>query len=163
MDLTGKNILVVGLARTGVALARFLTQAGARVTVTDVAKASDLAAMRADIQDLPVTQELGVPEPRDVSRFDLILPSPGVPPELPWLEKARQSGIPVWGELELASHFITRPVIAVTGTNGKTTTTTLVTNASRPAASKPWWGGTSALPWRLCWDSRTGPTAWCWK
>jgi UDP-N-acetylmuramoylalanine--D-glutamate ligase len=126
MDLTGKKVLVVGLARTGVALAHFLSQAGARVTVTDMAQAQELAAMRQLIQNLPVEEELGVPRPHDVRGFDLILPSPGVPPELPWLEKARQHGIPVWGELELASHFLTRPVIAVSGTNGKTTTTTLV-------------------------------------
>jgi len=126
MDLTGKNVLVVGLARTGVALAHFLTRAGAKVTVTDRAPAQELAAMRQLIQTLPVKEELGVPEPQDVSRFDIILPSPGVPPELPWLEAARRSGIPVWGELELAGQFLTRPVIAVSGTNGKTTTTTLV-------------------------------------
>ena len=126
MDLTGKKVLVVGLARTGVALTSFLTQAGARVTVTDMAPASELAEMRAHIQSLPVEEELGVPEPANVRRYDLILPSPGVPPELPWLEAARGYGIPVWGELELASHFLTCPVIAVSGTNGKTTTTTLV-------------------------------------
>jgi UDP-N-acetylmuramoylalanine--D-glutamate ligase len=126
MDLTGKKVLVVGLARTGVALAHFLTRAGARVTVTDMAPAEELAEMRTLIQNLPVEEELGVPEPADIRRFDLILPSPGVPPELPWLEAARRHGIPVWGELELASHFLTRPVIAVSGTNGKTTTTTLV-------------------------------------
>jgi UDP-N-acetylmuramoylalanine--D-glutamate ligase len=126
MDVTGKKILVVGLARTGAALARFLAQAGARVTVTDMAPAADLAEMRAQIHNLPVTEELGVPQPADVMSFDLILPSPGVPPELPWLEAARRAGIPVWGELELASHFLTKPVLAVSGTNGKTTTTTLV-------------------------------------
>jgi UDP-N-acetylmuramoylalanine--D-glutamate ligase len=126
MDLTGKNILVVGLARTGVALAHFLVQSGARVTVTDMAPAAELVDMRAHLQGLPVTEELGVPEPADLKRYDLILPSPGVPPELPWLKKARRRGTPVWGELELAGHFLTRPVIAVSGTNGKTTTTTLV-------------------------------------
>jgi UDP-N-acetylmuramoylalanine--D-glutamate ligase len=126
MDLAGKKVLVVGLARTGVALAHFLTRAGSRVTVTDMASAGELADMRKLIQTLPVEEELEVPEPADVRRFDLILPSPGVPPELPWLEAARRAGIPVWGELELASHFLTRPVIAVSGTNGKTTTTTLV-------------------------------------
>jgi len=126
MDLTGKKIMVVGLARTGVALTHFLVQAGAQVTVTDKASAPELAEMRGHIQGLPVEEELGVPEPADVRGYELILPSPGVPPELPWLEAARRSGIPVWGELELASHFLTRSVIAVSGTNGKTTTTTLV-------------------------------------
>jgi UDP-N-acetylmuramoylalanine--D-glutamate ligase len=126
MDLTAKKILVVGLARTGVALTQFLVRAGARVTVTDMAPAGELAETRAQIQGLPVVEELGVPEPAEVQSYDLILPSPGVPPELPWLEAARGRGIPVWGELELASHFLTRPVLAVSGTNGKTTTTTLV-------------------------------------
>jgi UDP-N-acetylmuramoylalanine--D-glutamate ligase len=125
MDLTGKKVLVVGLARTGVALTHFLAQAGARVTVTDMAPAAELAEMRAHLQGLPVEEELGVPEPGDVWRYDLILPSPGVPPELPWLDGARRHGIPVWGELELASHFLHRPVLAVSGTNGKTTTITL--------------------------------------
>ncbi len=147
MDLTGKKILVVGLARTGVALARFLAQAGARVTVTDVAKASDLAAMPGQIQDLPVTEELGVPsEPRDVSRFDLILPSPGVPPELPWLEQARQSGIPVWGELELASHFINA---RHRGDRHQRQDHHHHPGARVPRGQRrqsPWWGETSALP-----------------
>ncbi|MGQ9687317.1 MAG: UDP-N-acetylmuramoyl-L-alanine--D-glutamate ligase [Desulfobaccales bacterium] len=126
MNLRGKNILVVGLARTGVALARFLVQAGARVNVTDKAPAAELAEMRAHLQGLPVQVELGLPEPVDAGRYDLILLSPGVPPELPWLEAARRRGIPVWGELELAGHYLSRPIIAVSGTNGKTTTTTLV-------------------------------------
>ncbi len=56
-----------------------------------------------------VTEELGVTRAPLAERYDLILPSPGVPPELPWLQAARESGSPVWGELELASHFITRP------------------------------------------------------
>jgi UDP-N-acetylmuramoylalanine--D-glutamate ligase len=146
MDLTGEKVLVVGLARTGVALARFLTQAGARVTVTDVAPAQELAAMRAEIRDLPVTEELGVPEPREVLSFDLILPSPGVPPELPWLKKARRHGITVWGELELAGHFLRRPVLAVSGTNGKTTTTTLLGKILTASGIKALVGGNIGTP-----------------
>lgn len=146
MDLRGKKVLVVGLARTGVALTHFLAQAGARVTVTDMAPPGELTAMRTLIQDLPVAEELGVPEPRDVRHFDLILPSPGVPPELPWLAAARQLGIPVWGELELASHFLTRPVLAVSGTNGKTTTTTLVGKFLTTSGLKPLVGGNIGTP-----------------
>lgn len=146
MDLTGKNLLVVGLARTGVALARFLVRAGARVTITDMAPAGALAEMRAHLQGLPLTEELGVPEPADLAQYDLILPSPGVPPELPWLEAARRRGIPVWGELELAGHFLTRPVIAVSGTNGKTTTTTLVGKFLTASGLKPLVGGNIGTP-----------------
>jgi UDP-N-acetylmuramoylalanine--D-glutamate ligase len=146
MDLTGKKILVVGLAKTGVALTRFLARAGARVTVTDVAPADELAAMRDQIRGLPVTEDLGTPAPREADSFDLILPSPGVPPELPWLEAARAAGVPVWGELELASHFLTRPVIAVSGTNGKTTTTTLVGEFLAASGIKALVGGNIGTP-----------------
>jgi UDP-N-acetylmuramoylalanine--D-glutamate ligase len=146
MDLTGKKVLVVGLARTGVALTRFLAQAGARVTVTDMAPPTELAEMRALTQDLPVQEELGVPEPAQVLDYDLILPSPGVPPELPWLDAARRHGLPVWGELELASHFLTRPVIAVSGTNGKTTTITLVGNFLQASGIKALVGGNIGTP-----------------
>ncbi len=146
MDLTGKNILVVGLARTGVALARFLVRAGARVTVTDMAPPEDLADRRAELQGLPVEEVLGVSEPPGVGCIDLILLSPGVPPELPWLEAARGRGIPVWGELELAGHFLRRPVIAVSGTNGKTTTTTLVGEFLAASGLKPLVGGNIGTP-----------------
>jgi UDP-N-acetylmuramoylalanine--D-glutamate ligase len=146
MDITGKKVLVVGLARTGVALTRFLAQVGARVTVTDLAPATELAEMRALIRDLPVAEELGVPEPADVLHYDLILPSPGVPPELPWLDAARRHGIPVWGELELAGHFLTCPVIAVSGTNGKTTTITLVGEFLKASGIKALVGGNIGTP-----------------
>jgi UDP-N-acetylmuramoylalanine--D-glutamate ligase len=146
MDLKGKNTLVVGLARTGVALAHFLADAGARVTVTDQAPAAELAEQRRDIENLGVSEELGVPQPSRVADYDLILLSPGVPPEVPWLEAARQAGVPVWGELELASQFITIPVIAVSGTNGKTTTTMLVGKFLEKSGFRPLVGGNIGTP-----------------
>ncbi len=146
MELRGKKTLVVGLARTGVALARFLAEAGAQVTVADQAPAADLADQRGDIENLGVTEELGVPQPSCVAAYDLILLSPGVPPEAPWLEEARRAGVPVWGELELASQFITIPVIAVSGTNGKTTTTTLVGKFLEKSGLKPLVGGNIGTP-----------------
>jgi len=145
MELAGKKILVVGLARTGVACARFLARAGARVTVTDQAPAPDLEEPRREILDLEIKEELGAPQPawRD---YDLLLLSPGVPPELPWVAAAREAGIPVWGELELAGHFFTRPLIAVSGTNGKTTTTTLVGELLRASGLRPLVGGNIGTP-----------------
>jgi UDP-N-acetylmuramoylalanine--D-glutamate ligase len=145
MDLTGKKILVVGLARTGVACARFLAQAGARVTVTDMAPALALEEPRREIQGLGITEELGVDQPV-LMGYDLLLLSPGVPPELPWIGEAKKAGIPIWGELELASHFFTRPLIAVSGTNGKTTTTTLVGELLRASGLKPLVGGNIGTP-----------------
>jgi UDP-N-acetylmuramoylalanine--D-glutamate ligase len=146
MELQGKKVLVVGLARTGVALTTFLAGAGARVTVTDQAAPADLEEMRREIQDLPVTEELGMPQPRSWQDFDLILLSPGVPPELPWLNLAREKGIPVWGELELAGQFIYRPIIAVSGTNGKTTTITLVGRFLEASGLRPLVGGNIGTP-----------------
>jgi len=145
MDLTGKKILVVGLARTGVALARFLAGTGARVTVTDMAPAAALVEQRREIEVLGINEELGVPQPA-WQGYDLLLLSPGVPPELPWIAAAREAGIPVWGELELAGHFFTRPLIAVSGTNGKTTTTTLVGELLRASNLRPLVGGNIGTP-----------------
>ncbi len=145
MELTGTKILVVGLARTGVALARFLARRGARVTVTDQAPAAALAAPRQEIAGLGITEELGAPQPAWAG-YDLLLLSPGVPPELPWIAAAQKTGIPVWGELELVSHFFTRPLIAVSGTNGKTTTTTLVGELLRASDLQPLVGGNIGTP-----------------
>ncbi|MEW6659913.1 MAG: UDP-N-acetylmuramoyl-L-alanine--D-glutamate ligase [Thermodesulfobacteriota bacterium] len=136
---------MVGLARTGVALARFLAQAGARVTVTDLAPAADLEEPRREIRDLGIKEELGVPRP-GWEGYDLLLLSPGVPPELPWIAAAQEAGLPVWGELELAGHLFTRPVIAVSGTNGKTTTTTLLGELLRASGLRPLVGGNIGTP-----------------
>jgi UDP-N-acetylmuramoylalanine--D-glutamate ligase len=145
MDFSDKKILVVGLARTGVALCRFLSRAGARVTVTDTAPAADLEEPRREIAGLGVAEALGVPQPewRD---YDLIVLSPGVPPELPWLAQARAAGIPVVGELEVASPFIRRRLLAVSGTNGKTTTISLVGELLTASGLKPLLGGNIGTP-----------------
>jgi UDP-N-acetylmuramoylalanine--D-glutamate ligase len=145
MDLAGKKILVVGLARTGVALARFLAGAGALVTVTDQAEPAALEESRQEIRGLGIKEELGVPQP-GWAGCDLLLLSPGVPPEAPWIQAAKESGVPVWGELELASHYFTRPVMAVSGTNGKTTTTTLVGELLRASGLRPLVGGNIGTP-----------------
>ena len=141
----GKKILVVGLARTGVALCRFLAEHGARVTVTDQAPPDDLADSRRDIQGLGVVEDLGVAQPR-WQGFDAIVLSPGVPPELPWLMAARAAGLPVMGELEVAAPFIRRPLLAVSGTNGKTTTTTLLGELLTASGIKTLVGGNIGTP-----------------
>jgi UDP-N-acetylmuramoylalanine--D-glutamate ligase len=145
MDIKDQKILVVGLARTGVALCRFLVEHGARVTVTDQAPPDDLADPRRDIQGLGVVEDLGVAQPRWQS-FDAIVLSPGVPPELPWLMAARAAGVPVIGELEVAAPFIRRPLLAVSGTNGKTTTTTLLGELLTASGVKTLVGGNIGTP-----------------
>jgi UDP-N-acetylmuramoylalanine--D-glutamate ligase len=145
MDFKDKKILVVGLARTGAALCRFLARAGALVTVTDAAPAAELAERRAEIAGLGLTELLGVAEP-DWAGFDLIVLSPGVPPELPWLAAAKAAGIPVVGELEVAAPFLRRRLLAVSGTNGKTTTTTLVGELLAASGLKPLVGGNIGTP-----------------
>jgi UDP-N-acetylmuramoylalanine--D-glutamate ligase len=145
MDFAGQNILVVGLARTGVALCRFLTEQGARLTVTDQGAPEALAGPRQDIAGLGVTEDLGVPQP-EWQGYDAIVLSPGVPPELPWLLAARAAGLPILGELEVASRFIYRPLLAVSGTNGKTTTTTLLGELLTASGQKPLVGGNIGTP-----------------
>ena len=145
MELKGKKVLVVGLARTGVALCRFLAEQGARVTVTDQAPPGELQEARAAIAGLGVREELGVPQV-DTAGFDLIVPSPGVPPELPWLAAAKEAGLPVSGELELAQPFFRRPVLAVSGTNGKTTATALLGEMLQASGLKPLVGGNIGTP-----------------
>ena len=145
MDLLNQKILVVGLARTGVALCRFLVGHGAKVTVTDQAPPDDLAVYRRDIRGLGVVEDLGVAQPR-WQGFDAIVLSPGVPPELPWLMAARAAGLPVVGELEVAAPFIRRPLLAVSGTNGKTTTTTLLGELLTASGVKTLVGGNIGTP-----------------
>jgi UDP-N-acetylmuramoylalanine--D-glutamate ligase len=145
MDLLNHKILVVGLARTGVALCRFLAGQGARVTVTDQAPPEDLAEARRDIRGLGVTEALGVAHPR-WQGYDAIVLSPGVPPELPWLDAARAAGLPVMGELEVAAPFIRRRLLAVSGTNGKTTTTALLGELLTASGPKPLVGGNIGTP-----------------
>jgi UDP-N-acetylmuramoylalanine--D-glutamate ligase len=128
-----------------VALCRFLAGRGARVTVTDAAPALALADRRAEIAGCGVTEELGVDQPA-WRGYDLIVLSPGVPPELPWLAEARAAGLPVVGELEVAAPHIRRRLLAVSGTNGKTTTTTLLGKMLAASGAKPLVGGNIGTP-----------------
>lgn len=146
MDIDGKKILVVGLGKTGVSLCRFLTARGAMVTATDSSPAAALAAARQALQGLPIALEMGAAVPANWPDHDLIVLSPGVPPELPWLQEAAAKGMPVLGDLEVASHFFTVPVVAISGTNGKTTTTTLVGELLRETGRRPLVGGNIGTP-----------------
>jgi UDP-N-acetylmuramoylalanine--D-glutamate ligase len=146
MKLSGKRILVVGLARSGAAIARFLQKRGAVVTVTDKAKAEDLGDLPGEMERLGVQLELGTHVIDTFVRSDLIVLSPGVPHTLPQIKQAKDMGVPVMGELELASMFIDKPIIGVTGTNGKTTVTTLISLMLEKAGFSVFTGGNIGNP-----------------
>jgi UDP-N-acetylmuramoylalanine--D-glutamate ligase len=125
MELSGKNVLIVGFERTGEALARFLAGRGARVRVTDKKPAEAFGARLAPFVASGVAFELGGHRPESFLEADLIVPSPGVPPLLE-IRAARAKGVPVLAEIELASLFLRGRIVGITGSNGKSTTTTLV-------------------------------------
>jgi UDP-N-acetylmuramoylalanine--D-glutamate ligase len=126
IELAGKRLLVVGLARTGVATALFCAARGARVTATEERPESHIVETAAKLRAAGVMLELGGHGEQTFIEQDLIVPSPGVPPELPALAAARAAGVPIWSEIELAWRFLRGRLICVTGSNGKTTTTSLI-------------------------------------
>ena len=126
MEIAGKNITVVGLGKTGMALARFLKKRGAAVVVTDMAAEEDLGPQVQELRQMGIVLEAGRHRPETFQQADLIVLSPGVPHTIAPVVRAQESGTVVMGEIELASRFIEEPIVAVTGTNGKTTTTELL-------------------------------------
>ena len=125
MDLKDKRVLVVGLGKSGVASALFLKARGARVTVSDTKSPDQLRDEIPILLDHGITVETGGHGERTFRGQDLIVVSPGVPVDAPPLVQARTAGEPVIGEIELAAQNLTGPIVAITGSNGKTTTTTL--------------------------------------
>lgn len=125
-DLQGKKVLVVGLARSGQAAVRFLSELGAQVTGSDIKPMGKLGAGMNELAGLQVRLVTGAYPQIKAGDFDLVVMSPGVPGTIPPLAQARELGITLWSELELAGRFIEEPIAAVTGTNGKTTTTALL-------------------------------------
>jgi len=126
MELKDKRVLVVGLGKSGVASALFLKERGARVTVSDTKSGDELRDEIPALLDQGITVETGGHGERTFHGQDLIVVSPGVPVDAPPLVQARALGETVIGEIELASRFLPGPIVAITGSNGKTTTTALV-------------------------------------
>jgi UDP-N-acetylmuramoylalanine--D-glutamate ligase len=125
-ELSGRKVLVVGLARSGVAAARLCRSRGARVTVTDRRAATELHQAVVELGPAGVQFALGGHDERDFTGADLVVVSPGVPLALPEIAEARRQGVPVVAEVELASRFLEGlPLVGITGTNGKSTTTAL--------------------------------------
>ncbi len=123
-QLRGARVAVLGAARSGVAVSELLAKAGASVLLSDVQEKETLSVPEDALRRLGVELEFGGHSPA-VLASDLICISPGLPLTIPVLQRAQQKGIPIVGELELASWFCQSPILAITGSNGKTTTTTL--------------------------------------
>jgi UDP-N-acetylmuramoylalanine--D-glutamate ligase len=145
-ELRGKRALVVGLARSGVAAARFLAERGARVVATDAKPLEQLGPDVAALQALGVALELGGHRLQTFVESDLVVVSPGVPWERPELLAARQAGADVLAELELGARFAPGPIAAVTGTKGKSTTTAALGAMLRAAGLDVRVGGNIGAP-----------------
>ena len=125
-ELRGKRVLVVGLARTGVATSLFCAARGGRVTATDSRRETDIGQAIVSLRSAGVALELGGHQEKTFLAQDLIIPSPGVPADAPPLQVARAQGVTIWSEIELADRFLNGRLIGITGSNGKTTTTALI-------------------------------------
>jgi UDP-N-acetylmuramoylalanine--D-glutamate ligase len=125
MELKGKKVLVVGLGKSGLAAALFLRRRGAQVTVSELRSAQALSKEIPSLLEAGILVEAGGHGLLTFRRQDLIVVSPGVPMSTPELVQVRTLGLPIIGELELAARFLQGNVLAITGSNGKTTTTTL--------------------------------------
>jgi UDP-N-acetylmuramoylalanine--D-glutamate ligase len=152
-ELRGKRVLAVGLARTGLATALFCAARGARVTVTDSRMENEIGEAVARLKDLGVALELGSHREKTFLDQDLIVPSPGVPADEAHLQAARAKGVTIWSEIELAYRFIKGRLIGITGSNGKTTTTSLVEHILKTAGMQTILAGNIGTPLIGCVDA----------
>jgi UDP-N-acetylmuramoylalanine--D-glutamate ligase len=153
--VSGARVLVVGAARSGVAAAELLVRRGAQVTLTDLKSSIDAAPA---LTAIGVRLELGSNEATAYEHADLVVMSPGVPVDLPAVVRARDRGVPVIGELELAFRWLRGRVVAITGTKGKSTTTTLVGRMLKAAGQRVLVGGNIGVPLSAQVDDSTEDT-----
>jgi UDP-N-acetylmuramoylalanine--D-glutamate ligase len=146
MELKGKKVLVVGLGKSGFAAALFLRRRGAQVTVSDQRSEQALSEQIPSLLEAGIAVEAGGHGLLTFRRQDLIVVSPGVPLSTPELVQVRALGLPVIGELELAARFLQGDVLAITGSNGKTTTTTLCGEIFKASGLKTLVAGNIGLP-----------------
>ncbi|MFY9689985.1 MAG: UDP-N-acetylmuramoyl-L-alanine--D-glutamate ligase [Candidatus Acidiferrales bacterium] len=145
-DFAGKRVLVVGLARTGVVTSLFAAGYGAAVTATDEKAESELGDTAERLRAAGVRLELGHHAEATFLDQDLIVLSPGVPLKLAPVALARSRGVTVWSEIELAWRFLRGKLVAITGSNGKTTTTSLVAHILKTAGIQTFVGGNIGVP-----------------
>ena len=152
------RVLVVGLARTGVSTALFCAKHNAIVTATESRAESELGDAPSQLREAGVTLEFGGHTDKTFFAQDLIIPSPGVPADNPFLQNARSKGITVWSEIELAYRFLEGKLIGITGSNGKTTTTTLVHHILQSAGIPTILAGNVGTPLISCVEEMKGGT-----
>lgn len=145
LEVKDKKILVVGIARSGIAVAKFLVAKGSRVVLTDK---KGLAELADTLQEVPKSVEIIAGQYPEMAAgvYDFLVVSPGVPLTIPPIQRAFELGIPVLSELELAYWYARSPIVAITGTNGKTTTTTLIGEIFKNAGVQTCVGGNIGLP-----------------
>ena len=146
MDFRGKRVLIIGLARQGKALARFFCRQGAQVTITDAKTAAQLQEAITELEGLPVRYVLGGHPLSLLDGCDLLCLSGGVPPEIPFVQEAERRGIPLSNDSLLTLYLAPTPMIGITGSSGKTTTTALVGEILKAAGFPTWVGGNIGTP-----------------
>ena len=147
MEWANKKILVVGLGKSGLSVVRYLAREGARVTVSDMKQEGDLApGVLREMRALGVTLETGEHRLGTFLRAERIIVSPGVPLNLAPLAVAKEKGIPVTGEMDLAVQIMNTPIVAVTGTNGKSTVTAFLGSLLQNAGHEVFVGGNLGTP-----------------
>lgn len=146
MDLRGKRVLVVGLARTGLATVKFLKEKGAVVSTSEIKPETEMKEVSEQLKAWAISMEWGGHTVKQFIEQELIVLSPGVEPTLQPLQRAVAQGIPVISEMELAYRFVESPILAITGTNGKTTTTLLIGEMLKEAGKRVGVGGNVGEP-----------------
>jgi UDP-N-acetylmuramoylalanine--D-glutamate ligase len=150
IELKNKRVLVVGLGRTGVATALFCAARGAAVTATESRTEAEIGEPVAKLRGAGVALELGGHQEKTFLQRDLIVPSPGVPADAPLLRAERGKGVAIWSEIELAYRFLHGRLIGITGSNGKTTTTSLVEHILKTAGFSTILAGNIGTPLISC-------------
>ena len=145
-DVKGKRVMVVGFGRTGVSLVKFLVRLGAEVTISDHKSKAELVEQLDSLGDLQINFDLGGHTPKMFVAQDLIILSPGISPNLKIFDYARSHNVKVTGEFEFAASYLEERVIAVTGTNGKSTTCRLIEEMLKKSGVSCWLGGNYGPP-----------------
>ncbi|MFH1123616.1 MAG: UDP-N-acetylmuramoyl-L-alanine--D-glutamate ligase [Pseudomonadota bacterium] len=147
MEILGKKVLVIGLGKSGCSAARWFSKGGARVTASEIRAENEMDShVIQEMRELGVALEMGGHREETFLAADMIVLSPGVPLDTQPLMAAREKGIAVLGEMELASRMVDVPIVAVTGTNGKSTVTALIGSLLREAGYRVFVGGNIGIP-----------------